>query len=197
MREKVWVPLVEQIKKAMEVGESSLEGALYFVATMKNILTQTGLLEASKELLEKLDTYERLVRLKLTSNARPWKAEFAMDSGHKNLIENLGIESAHAFKALGIEGALHMDYAISEEGDYIRRYWVEGGGELSDEAVKHLDNIMNVDRETGRELGDNMRAKGIPITIQKLDSSGKAITEAKEAIAKEVEEAVNKTQPGI
>lgn len=142
MREKVWVPLTDQIQKAMEVAETSVEAADYLAQRFRAILKQAKLLDKSQEMLARVDEYVAYVKFKLISNAQPWFGEAAKPSDFKIMQENIGNDAAQAFKAQEVAGSLRLDYAISEKGDFIRGYSVDGKA-LPNEALEQCDNLFN------------------------------------------------------
>lgn len=142
MRTKIWVPLTEQIQKAMEVAETSIEAADYLVVRLTEILTQAKLLDKSAALLQQVEDYANYVKFKLNSSAQAWFGEEAQGSDFKNMQANLAKNAVDAFKAAGIEGDLHLDFAISDKGELIRGYSVDGQA-LSGQPLVQLDKIFN------------------------------------------------------
>lgn len=140
----VRLPLKDELLTAMKTAETSIEAAEYLHDRFKKILSDAKLLDKSKDMLEKVDEYVKLVRFKLLTNVQPWAAESVETSSFKNMQGHIAEEVIKKFEGSTL-GALKLEIAIDQvdnQTEVLRAYSSDGKG-LDPEMVKPMDDLLN------------------------------------------------------
>ncbi|EHL30769.1 hypothetical protein [Legionella drancourtii] len=137
-------PSTTEIKSAMEMAGSSIEGTEYLVSRIKKLAENSKLLSKSPELkanvIAAIEQFAEYVKFKLTTHGQPWSGQRIETSDLKNMQKNIA-ESA-AKELTGKLSEVKLDYAVSEKGHYVRGY-SSNNGALDSKSVESLDKLFN------------------------------------------------------
>lgn len=129
----------EDLLKAMEVGESSVEGASYVATQYQKVVTEARALDRCAAVLNNVYNYARDVAAKLTSGAQSWFAEPVETSGDKNMKVN---KASSAAKILEEEHKkITFGIAVNDQSAFLRGYKVDGQS-VSGELAKPYDTVF-------------------------------------------------------
>lgn len=138
-------PSVEEIQEAMLMAEGSIEAAEYLALRIRELAANSKLMKNSPELRDNIfaavDKFVEAVKFKLTASNEAWDGEVSEDSDLQNMHKNI---VAIAIKELGDKqlAALKIDYAIGDDGRYIRAY-TSNTGALDPATASNLDKVFN------------------------------------------------------
>jgi hypothetical protein len=136
----IHIPATQQIVKAMEVAQASKEGADYLVGRMRKILTDAKVIDKSSELMARVEEFATHVSYKLSKSTQPWFGQSAWETDYKNMQDNLAKDMATRLLEAGVEGDLHLDFAISNKAEIVMGYSSEGKPLKSNEEQYKLFN---------------------------------------------------------
>jgi PPE-repeat protein len=101
----------------METAAGSVDAAHYFVERYKENLGR----KAPPSLIAKLDEWEKLVTAGLSESNTSWDGEFVNRTLLANSLINLSEAAIQTSNIIGTEN-LHLDFAISNESQFLRGY---------------------------------------------------------------------------
>ncbi|MFI4919059.1 MAG: hypothetical protein ACHP65_05840 [Legionellales bacterium] len=136
----LYVPVFEQIIKAMEVAQTSTEAADYLVVKIKERFTDAKVLEQNKELLVHVEEFGENVALKVVKSNQAWFGQEAKGTDYDNMQENIAKKSVDALKAADIQEHLHLDLAINDNAQLLRGYSHNGQALSNPEEADKLFN---------------------------------------------------------
>lgn len=139
---KVTLPLKEQILEAMKVAETSEEAADYLVQQFKKIVTAAKVKDGAQDMIQRLEQYRNLVKMKLGKIGEPWSGEPAWISNFQNMQANLAKAAADVLVSQGVSKNVHLDIAISESSKWLRAY-SENEENLDAKQVAEFDILFN------------------------------------------------------
>lgn len=142
MPNTVTLPLKDQLLLAMKVGETSIEGAEYLLKRFKEIVERAKMKEGVGDMIERLEKYTELVKMRLSRSRDAWLGAGISLSDHQNMQENLANRASQALITLGVPEDLQLDIAIKDSSQVLRAY-SEGGKELEPEKIASLDTLYN------------------------------------------------------
>lgn len=132
-------PTIQEIKMAMELAGSTIDGAEYLNTRIKSYAEKLPL-EVKREVTSALDSFVESVKFKLTAHGQPWSGQQIEVSDFKNMQKNIADSAAKELH--GKLTDIRLDYAVNEKGHYIRGYTADSGA-MDSESVNALDNLFN------------------------------------------------------
>ncbi|MBA2650318.1 MAG: hypothetical protein H0U75_12150 [Legionella sp.] len=122
MRTKIILPLKDQILKAMEVGETSIEASEYLVEQFKKIVAKAKMTNKAGDMISRLEDYAEIVKLRLHDTGSAWTGEQPSESNFKNMQNNLATQAAEILIEQGLEEGLQLDIVIDDSSSLLRGY---------------------------------------------------------------------------
>ena len=141
---KIKLPVKEALLDAMSVAETSVEAADYLASRFKEILTRAKMTDTYADVLQKVEDFAKYTQFKLLSAAQPWRGQSSNATEFTNLQSNMANEAAKNLESMniGTEKEVLLDFAINNQGDFIRGY-SSGGKALSDQSLESMDKLFN------------------------------------------------------
>jgi|GEM_PF-2344675 len=137
-RSESLLPDTKAVQNAFEVAGNNLEACQYIQEQL--IIRFSNERVDSSDFLETVDTIVENVALQQNASD-PWSGQESVGSSFHALQQNLANMAASSI-ASQVQGALKMDYAISDISQLVRGFSIDG--QAADEAaIPSLDNLLN------------------------------------------------------
>lgn len=136
-------PATKEITSAMEMAVS-IEAAQYLAERVTKLANESKFLNKSPELkaniIAAIQKFADYMTFKLTTNGQPWSGQQVESSSLKNMQRNI---ADYATKELsGKVSDVKLDYAVSNDGHYVRAY-SSSNGALDSQSVASMDQLLN------------------------------------------------------
>ncbi|MGC1181521.1 hypothetical protein [Legionella sp.] len=137
-------PSTNEIKSAMEMAGSTIEGAEYLAFRVKDLADNAKFLNKSPELkkniISAIEKFVEYDKFKLTVTNQPWSGQYVEASSLINMQKNMAASAAK--ELVGKLTEVKLDYALSENGHYVRGY-SSNNEVLDSDSVASLDMLFN------------------------------------------------------
>jgi hypothetical protein len=149
MAKPLQLPNKEEILSAMEVSSLSVESARYLETRLTTIITEAKLLEPWSEVLEEVSNFAHYTE-KLLYPGQPWfrQGRDADDPDFRKWHDIVANDAADKLKASWqgidpntIENVV-IDFAISDEAQFLRGYSSGAGHDLDPDVVARYDALF-------------------------------------------------------
>ncbi|KTD13588.1 substrate of the Dot/Icm secretion system [Legionella gratiana] len=146
----VTLPPKPELLKAMQNAEKSPELARYLRQRVHEIIENSRYykkspeaMAAAKEIEKAIDEFVQFVEYKFSQREQIWLGDLPETSSFKNMQTGIAEKAASNLADKNYE-EIQFDFAISEEGHFVRGYAVPGTDEPLDEGtVESLDQLFN------------------------------------------------------
>lgn len=181
--EKMSLPTRQALLHAMQVGESSIQGAEYMATRFEEILTKEKLLPQCQDMLDKVNEYAQYVRFKLLSSAQVWSGHERPTSDYQNTQENKAEFLATHMR--GMTEGLKLEIEIGD-GAKILRGFSSNGKMVEGDQLKTSDGLFE-----GWLAKNNLAISGGAVV--KIDNAGNQTNTNPE----EIRNLINDSEKGV
>ncbi|MDI9819366.1 MULTISPECIES: hypothetical protein [unclassified Legionella] len=136
------LPTKEMLIQCKEVAAATKEAADYLLTRFEQILKAHGLVDKARSALANIEEFAHRVGLQLDSRNNPWTGKTSPLSTFQNLQQNSAAEAVRNV-ASTVNGAITMDFAVSDESQFVRGYSTGGKSVTDAKAVNDLDTLFN------------------------------------------------------
>lgn len=144
------LPPKSELLKAMQNAEKSPELAHYLKNGVHNIIERSRYYskssearEAAREVEKAVDEFVQFVEYKFSQRANIWSGALPETSSFKNMQKGIAEKAANDLTEKNYTG-IRFDFAISQDGHFVRGYAVPGtDAPLEEGTVDCLDQLFN------------------------------------------------------